>query len=92
MRISSVLTFAVADDGLFNVLLLQRHFGQLQPLVTVARVEVRGDQAELQRLLRVPLILVYHRQSRERLIRQRSCDTQMRALFKYLHITELIAM
>lgn len=78
VRISSELTFAVADDGLLDVLLLQRHVGQLQPLVAVARVEVCGDQAELQRLLSVPLILVDHRQSGERLIRQRSYNTYKR--------------
>lgn len=71
-------TFGVADDGLSDVVLLQRHFSQSDPLLTVWGVQVGGDQTELQRFVHVFIILVDHSQRGERLISQRSCRRRER--------------
>lgn len=76
MSLRVTLTFAVADDGLLDVVLLQRHFSQSDPLLTVRGVEVGSDQAKLQRFAHVLFILIDHSQRGERLIRQRSCGTK----------------
>ena len=65
-------TFGVADDGLTDVVLLQAHLCQPDPLLAVGRVQVGGDEAELQRLVHVLVVLVDHRKRGERLVGQRS--------------------
>lgn len=67
------LTLGVAEDGLPDVVLLQGHVGQPDPLLAVGRVEVGGDQAELQRFVHVLVVLVDHGQRGEGLVGQRSC-------------------
>lgn len=68
------LTLRVAEDGLLDVVLLQRQVGQLHPLLAVAGVEMGGDQAELQGFLHVPQVLVDHGQGGEGLVGQWSWE------------------
>lgn len=66
-------TFGVADNGLADVVLLQRQLCQSDPLITVRGIEVSSDQAELQSFVHVAVILIDHGQRGERLVGQWSC-------------------